>query len=252
MRLSLPLALSTSPFLGLFLGLFLGPLACGPAGDGDNGDHATDAEDSDDVHDVSDSDLTETGSSECGTGTVFEIPRGSTVVVDGELTEGEWDDAVSLEFVVDDGWVVAALVKYDEATLQVAYRGLQPPSPVQIGFPELLLDTQLDGGGEMDDDDWWFHVSFTDCAANAAYDDFDGCEPVVDGWEANNYPQGNLLDVVELRIEFDHLGMTGALGSPLGLALRLSDTNAWSTTWPDGADPGVPATWTPAALCGAG
>ena len=178
------------------------------------------------------------------------IPPGTPVVVDGSVAPGEWADAGQFTIDASPTWSADVGVKHDGESLLIVFAQFQPPSaPPAIAFPEVMLDVGNDKLERLGADDWWFHVSATDCAAIGELDNYEGCVPEADGWEANNFSNGPPIDLVEIRIDFATLGLDAQTEQDLGLLLRLSDTQGFATHWPTVADPLVPATWATARIC---
>ena len=174
---------------------------------------------------------------------------GTSVTIDGTLERGEWSDLQAFEISPSRGWTVPVALKHDGRSLLFAFASLQPGTPPPFAFPEVLLDVGNDKARALGRDDWWFHVSGTDCAATGRIDDYDGCMPEGVGWRANNFPQGTLIDIVEIAIDFDTLGVDPSVEQDIGFLLRLSDTGRFAAHWPADADPEAPSTWSTLHLC---
>jgi hypothetical protein len=171
------------------------------------------------------------------------IPAGRAIEVDGTLAAGEWDDAARIRWTIAQDWSIDVRLKHDGEHLLVAFDGLRPPTQTPaIAFPELLVDTRDDKTPALAADDLWFHVSVTDCHGAGRLDVYESCAPDGVGWAANNFPLGEPIDVVEMRIDFATLGGT-ARPPTLGVALRISDTQGWARHHTSTVDPHRPATW---------
>lgn len=180
----------------------------------------------------------------------WSIAAGSPIEVDGIVADGEWDDATPFAIEAGADWTVPVGIKHDGEALLLVYASFQPPAaPPFAVFPELMVDVGLDAGDALERDDFWFHVSATDCSATGALDEYEGCVPDARDWDANNFPQGSLIDLVEIRIPLQTLGLDLAAPRDVGLLLRLSDTQGFATQWPDDGDAEVPATWAAVRLC---
>lgn|GEM_PF-1450393 len=176
------------------------------------------------------------------------ITLGSAVTVDGQVSDGEWTDAAPFSIQPAEDWSADVGIKHDGDSLVFVFASFQPPSvPPAIVFPEVLIDVGNDKPETLGPDDWWFHVSATDCAAAGEVDNYDGCVPEAEGWEANNFAAGP-IDLVEIRIELATLGLDPGQHE-LGLLLRLSDTQGFATHWPAQGDPLAPVTWSTVRLC---
>jgi hypothetical protein len=186
----------------------------------------------------------------CAQAHPFPISRGRPVAVDGSVDPGEWDDAQPYAVTPAPGWTVPVGIKHDGEALLVVFAQIQPPArPPFAAFPELMIDVGNDKSSVLADDDWWFHVSATDCHGMGEYDNYRTCVPEGEGWDANNFPGGSLIDLVEIRIEFATLGVDPNLEQDIGLLLRLSDTQGYAAHWPADGNADAPATWATVHLC---
>lgn len=194
--------------------------------------------------DGSSSDSSSTGSARCRG-----LHPGAQVVVDGSLERDEWADATPFVMTPGRGWEVPVGIKHDGESLLFAFAALQPATSPPVAFPEVMLDVNNDKATRLASDDWWFHVSATDCSAIGRLDDYKTCVPEADGWAANNFPAGTLIDIVEIAIEFETLGIDPTQEQDVGLLLRLSDTQGFAAHWPAAADPQDPSSWSTLHLC---
>jgi hypothetical protein len=178
------------------------------------------------------------------------IPIGAAVVVDGSAPAGEWDDAAQYGLTPTLDWSVPVGIKHDSEGLLVVFAQIRPPAPPPVvAFPELMIDVGNDKSRTLGPDDWWFHVSATDCHGTGEYDNYRTCVAEAEGWEANNFPAGSLIDLVEIRIDFATIGIDPTVEQDLGLLLRLSDTQGWAAHWPADGNPDAPSTWATVHLC---
>jgi hypothetical protein len=187
------------------------------------------------------------------------IPFGPAATIDGEVSPSEWAAANLVTFLFEDalGDSVTANVwlMHDGGTLQAAYVFERTNEDIFLA-PELFLDTDNDRSPTLRSDDWWFHVSGSNCAAAGGYDDYSTCTMDAD-WETGPRPsqreEGKQLDVFEVRIPFSKLGL--ATGSEIGLGFRVMHSaqvsGEWiirTTFWPLQGSPDSPATWETARL----
>jgi hypothetical protein len=149
------------------------------------------------------------------------IPFGPPAAIDGEVSPDEWATANLVTFSFEDvfGDSVSARVwlMHDGGSLQAAYAFERTNEEIFLA-PELFLDTDNDKNSTLRSDDWWFHVSGSDCAAAGRYDDYSTCTWNAD-WETGPRPyereEGKRLDTFEIRIPFPKLGVvTGITGQP--------------------------------------
>jgi hypothetical protein len=187
------------------------------------------------------------------------IPFGPPATIDGEISPGEWATAnlvtFSFEDVLGDSVSANVWLMHDGGSLQAAYAFERTNERIFLA-PELFLDTDNDKNPTLRSDDWWFHVSGSDCAAAGTYDDYSTCTWNAD-WETGPRPsereEGERLDTFEIRIPFSKLGV--ATGSGIGLGFRVMHSaqvsGEWiirTAFWPAGGSPDNPATWETAQL----
>jgi hypothetical protein len=182
-------------------------------------------------------------------GSVTGIPQGSSIVVDGVIDTGEWSDAVSQQFGVDDHVDVTLLVKHDGSSLLLAYHFVFVHDD-NLCFPEVMIDVGNDKAENWSSNDWWFHVSGTDCEGNGEYDVYDDCAVVQPDWQAApNYamvPDPPAVDTFEIRIPFSKIGVS--IGDTLGIAYRAEWVPYTFGYWPSGAAVEFPSSWGTAIL----
>src|SRR5687767_5395371 len=99
---------------------------------------------------------------------IINVPYGAASTIDGTFSPGEWDDANMLVLTASPQTKV--LYKHDSSNFYIAFAG-----NLQSGnkFPEILLDINNAKTSGWQDDDWWFHVSATDCEYKAEYGNYD-------------------------------------------------------------------------------
>jgi hypothetical protein len=102
-----------------------------------------------------------------------------------------------------------------------------------------------DKQGVWQSDDWWFHVSATDCESAGAPDVYDDCSVEQPDWGGvPNFsldPDPPPVDTFEVWISFSKIGVT--VGDQLGLAFRVEWAPYTYGYWPFEVDPAVPASW---------
>ena len=167
---------------------------------------------------------------------------GSPVVVDGIVSPMEWDDADSVLITISTGVEVTVKFKHDGSNFNFAFMGNLESS--NIRFPEILFDIDNDKSASWTND-WWFHVSATDCESNTAANDYSNCNAVQPDWTAeSNFNTGPpTTDTVEIQIPFAKVGFTSTQTDTIGIAFDVTNTfNAWNY-WPSGATNSDPSTW---------
>jgi hypothetical protein len=182
----------------------------------------------------------------------FPIPRGPGATIDGTFTADEWQGAASVSFSfqnqLGDSLRVDVWLQHDGDALEVAYV-FQAPDSASVS-PEIFIDTDFDRSPSLQADDYWFHLSGSDCTAVGAYDDYSGC--VMRAWWASAPPPedrlGGMVRTFEMRVPLQRLDL--ATGSELGLAFRMMHavqvSGEWvvdTDFWPSAGSPDNPSTW---------
>ncbi len=196
---------------------------------------------------VPSSETDETAGVSVCTGVALELPRGGAIVVDGQISPGEWDDAAVVSISAGEGWSVPVHYKHDGEALLVAFEHLA--AGPTFAFPEIVVDVASDQATTWQDDDWWFHASATDCSSRGQYENYDNCTLEAADWQANNSSQMMLADRVEFRLPFSTLGWTSIDRADIGLAFRVSDTLGFSVHWPETATIESPVSWASLTVC---
>lgn len=167
------------------------------------------------------------------------IPKGTSIVADGIISQNEWDDANAIQIASAGNKTVRVLFKHNGNALMFAF--LDNLGSANFRFPELLLDINNDKSQQWQNDDWWFHVSATNCFHRGAPNIYDNCEDEQPDWEANNFSV-ELPDTVEIKIPFSLVEMDSNV-KYIGMAFDVTNTfNAWEY-FPSNADSLNPSTW---------
>lgn len=189
------------------------------------------------------------------------IPLGPQATIDGTLSAGEWSAADSIRMVFEDalGRPVTAdvWVMHDGEALQVAYR--LDRADAEFGFaPELFLDTDNDRASTLRPDDWWLHLSASDCAVSGRYNDYATCTANAD-WETGPKPSARPVGTRAFEMRFPLSRLSLAAGGRFGLGICVQHatwvSGEWVVArafWPEGGSPDRPATWRAAQLVAEG
>lgn len=190
---------------------------------------------------------------------VLPIPFGPRAAIDGQVSTAEWATANLVRFSFEDvrGDSVTANVwlMHDGESLQAAYVFERQGDGIWCA-PELFVDSHNDRSATLRSDDWWFHVSGSDCAAAGRFDDYSTCTLSAD-WETGPKPaeRGDEppLRAFEVRIPFSKLGVSA--GSEIGLGFRImhsarvsGESIIGTAFWPPQGSPDNPSTWATAQL----
>ena len=176
------------------------------------------------------------------------INQGPTVIVDGVINQAEWQNSARLSFVQSNGDTTEILFHHDQLNLFFAFSGNLESG--QMVFPEVLIDVDHSKSANWEPDDWWFHVSATDCDYQGTYGNYDSCAMQRPDWQAvpNFAPGGPKTDIIEVKIPFSKLNYVFNPFDTLGIAFVLSNTVNIFNTWPTTADRMIPAGWADAIL----
>ena len=170
------------------------------------------------------------------------IPAGAAAVLDGQLDEGEWDDAAAITLSVHDNWPIEVLFQHDDAHLYVAYTGLDA-DPVAV-FPELFLDSNPDTQEIWDGNNWWFHLSTGPCWGQGNNLLWQTCgQP--SNWNSTTFVQNS--GVIEMQIPYRTINLSAGSNKNIGFLVSLfSLTDAdeeQRQLWPSTSDWEKPPTW---------
>ena len=171
----------------------------------------------------------------------IDLNKGITIFVDGKISQGEWDDAQFVNLQSSGNKIVRIMFKHDGENLLFAF--LDNLGSANFRFPEIFFDINNDKSDSWMNDDWWFHVSATNCFNRGAHSvyNINTCKTVQPGWQANNF-SASLPDTVEIKIPFSLVELD-TNRSEVGIAFDVTDTySAWEF-YPAGANINSPATW---------
>ena len=175
---------------------------------------------------------------------IISIPFGTAPLIDGVVQPNEWTDANAISIPIHSTDSSKVLFKHDSTHLYFAFKGgLQSSGNY---FPELVIDAEWDRASSFQQNDWWFHVSATDCEYNGQYGNYTNCQIVRPGWEAlPNYSSTRSVDSVEIKISLNMLGVQ--IGDSVGIAFLLNNFMTIKQ-YPVSANHLVPSTWKPFVL----
>jgi len=176
------------------------------------------------------------------------VPSSQNVHIDGMMEPGEWDKALQVKLFTA-GRIIPAWLMHDGEALLLAFDLKNTLPGADVRFPEILLDPSNDHSAGWQSDDWWFHISATDCYFQGNHSNYSRCDEDHPDWDAlpnfSTTPGARPVDTIEIRIPFETIGVT--ISDTIGLAIDVTNTaNAWEY-WPLGGEIGSPATW--GAVC---
>lgn len=174
---------------------------------------------------------------------IIHIPYSAAPQIDGSFTANEWDPADTVHINLPVGVPTKVMMMHDSSNLYVAF-----VDNLQSGlmrFPEVLIDLNNSKSASWEMDDWWFHVSATDCEYQGQYGNYDSCMLVRPNWlaEKNFQQSGPNVDTVEMSIPFATLGLTLPTHDTIGLSFDLTNTASSWDHWPVDANRTIPSTW---------
>ena len=183
------------------------------------------------------------------------IPRSEVpVVVDGAIGAGEWDDAVGVQIVISEEWIVAVRLKNDGMNLFAVFSNVSGPNDENrvsntrqtTTFPELFIDITPLETEQFDTSNHWFHMSFQDCYQAGSFRNTNNCNPLLAGWTANNWPLGSSGDHIEVSISYDRLQLSPEQGHSIRLFATMTSSLLGDIVyfnWPSTAIPHQPSSW---------
>jgi len=160
--------------------------------------------------------------SPCPSSSIMLIPKGVEVQIDGYIEPSEWQDADTVHIHIAGEIDATILFKHDGTNFLCAYM-YSFLAGEDFYIPELFFDTDNNKSINWLTDDWWFHISATDCEAHGTYDVYDDCSVEQPDWQGvpnfettSNPPK---IDTFEVRIPFSKINITP--GDTIGIAFRI-------------------------------
>ena len=179
------------------------------------------------------------------------IRPGTAPKLDGQVELAEWCDASGVRFCAQADLEVQVLFKHDATYLYFAFvYGANAAGALVM--PEIALDPALDHATAWAADDWWFHVSGSDCEAKGRFDVYTAC--AIDHGDWSGVPNFALsqnpppIDAFEIRLPLKKIGVS--VGDSLGIAFSVLYGADRRSSWPFEAAFDSPATWAHATLVG--
>lgn len=177
------------------------------------------------------------------------IQKSSNINADGIIETSEWASADSVLIEISGSTPVTVKYKHDGTNLLFAFINL--PGGMNTGFPEINIDVKNDKTENWSSDDYWFHVSATDCFAIGKPSDYANCKTVQPNWlAAPNFENGKPFPkAVEIQIPFSTLNFAlDNKGKAIGICFDVSNTATYWEHWPAKATYKKPASWATAII----
>lgn len=165
-----------------------------------------------------------------------------SIQIDGQLNEQSWAFADPV-WIVNGGDSIKVRTLYNNTNLYFAFTGkLESANAL---FPEILIDADNQRAATWQTNDWWFHVSATDCENKGAYGVYNNCMLVQPGWRGvpNFSPGMPMTDTVEIAIPLSKLETTIQAGNTINISVLVTNTFSIYRHWPATADRNNPSTW---------
>lgn len=176
------------------------------------------------------------------------IRKGTAPTIDGSYSPGEWTDADSITITTSTNGEITIHYKRGDSALYLGYSGALTEGS-QPNFPEFCLDLNNDKSNNWMGDDWWFHVSLTDCEGQGISNDYSTCAASKMGWLAEpNWPLTGAYNELEISVDYSFLGQYPMVGDTIGLMFDVSNTVNRIHAYPASADTAHPSTWANAVI----
>ncbi|MGB0177722.1 MAG: T9SS type A sorting domain-containing protein [Owenweeksia sp.] len=172
----------------------------------------------------------------------LKVPMSNAINVDGKVDATEWSASDTATLTTASGKNVDVIYQYDPLYFNVAFLGNLESNGFR--FPEILIDANNDRSLTWMPDDWWFHVSATDCEYQGQYGNYDSCQVVRPNWKGvpNFSPGPPGTDTVEIRIPFSTI-QVDPLNDTISLSFLVTNTFSIWEHWPSAATRQDPSTW---------
>jgi hypothetical protein len=171
------------------------------------------------------------------------IARGTPINPDGTVTLDEWSDAIIVYVPAAGRESIEISIKHDGENLLFKLE-LNNPGVSSVLFPEIFIDSDNGRSATWNQDDWWFHISGSDCESKGAPDSYANCMIEQPDWKAvPNYPTDTpgIINTIEVSIPFSKTGVTPE--KEFGLALLFTNMSSLNILWPNNAAKLKPSTW---------
>ncbi|MFC2114505.1 T9SS type A sorting domain-containing protein [Bacteroidota bacterium] len=172
------------------------------------------------------------------------IRSGTTPTIDGHFEMSEWSDADSVQIDLGNNRKVEVYYKYDHVNLYFVFNGIIGSNGMIRVFPEVCIDPLSNKGNTIQADDWWFHVSATDCEGHGETDVYNDCLEVQPDWiGVPNFKMNFEPDTIEMELPIIKLFGDLNHNKTIGLCFVLNNTVNFRKVWPQNADHLNPETW---------
>lgn len=168
--------------------------------------------------------------------------------MDGIGYQLEWQSDVKVKVPQAGGDSTSFTLKYDSDYLYILAEGNLESS---FMFPEVLLSAKWDTSTTWKQrEDWFFHVSATDCESDSTYGDFSNCDTTQTGWQAlPNFQIGPPnTDGVEIAISLDKIGYDSTFQDTLAICFMVSNTSTQFHSFPLSSVRTNPSSWAKVVL----
>lgn len=168
------------------------------------------------------------------------IEEKNTITIDGRLSEPEWKQAGTVQIKVREGWTVTVAYMQDGENLYFAFSNVKLEEKTEL-YPEVLLDTGNEKTSAWDNNDWWFHTSYSNCEGKGKFNDYTSCKKgEKEGWTGNNFPLEKDR-AVEIKVKKSLIQVSE--GDMVGMAFNVTDTQKNWYFFPAAATMEQPGSW---------
>lgn len=171
------------------------------------------------------------------------IPFAPAPVLDGHADSMEWAHATWITIDSSSHTTVAAIM-HDSFHLYILMAGSLESRP---SFPEICIDPNFDRSSSWMPDDWWFHLSATDCESQGVPSAFTLCLADPPDWSGvPNFtpsPSDAKVDTVEIAIPWAKVYADTTFPDTIGIALLVAPVFTGPTLWPGPAQINQPDSW---------
>ncbi|WP_455393022.1 PKD domain-containing protein [[Eubacterium] cellulosolvens] len=167
----------------------------------------------------------------------IDITFGTTPIIDGMLSPGEWDDAEAVQILIQNGISTIVYYKHDSNNLYFGF------DTITDYYAEIYFDTSHDGGLRPRTDDLLLHASAALYEQQGTGYGWGDSNYEITGWNASTMYKGD--GQIEYSISFLKIGITAETSSSIGIAFSVSDspTYRYLYYWPSDANQNNPNTW---------
>jgi hypothetical protein len=183
---------------------------------------------------------------------IIQANFGDHMYMDGIAYGLEYQNVDTIDIFNNSGDSTEFRIMYDLDNLYIAAIGNLESKNL---FPEVLISSKWDNSTSWESgEDWFFHVSATDCESSVQYGDFNNCDTVQPDWIGipNFEPGQPFTEVVEIAIPFSKIGYQLSSSDTIAICLMTTNTFNQFNYFPKQSSYNNPTTWAKLVLESAG